>query len=81
MDISSDSALCNQIKDVIEFIRPRFLAHGGDLSFVRFEEGVVYVQLAGACIGCPSSRSSIKNMIEAELRREIPQVERVEAVE
>ena len=54
-----------------------FLENGGDLSFVKFEQGVVYVQFVGACIGYPDSQESVRTMIEAELRRSFPEIEKV----
>ena len=72
--------ICEQIEEVIESIRPGFLVHGGDISFVKYKNGVVYVQLSGSCVGCPSSDDSIRMMVESELRVEVPQVERVESI-
>ena len=56
-------------------------ADGGDLDFVKFEDGIVYVKLLGACIGCSSSDDTITNSVEALLLEEVPGVIGVEVVE
>lgn len=55
------------IKQTIKKLRPYLNADGGDLDFVKFEEGIVYVRLLGACIGCSSSDDTITNSVEALL--------------
>jgi Fe-S cluster biogenesis protein NfuA len=61
-------------------IRPALANDGGDVSFVSFEEGVVYLQLSGACGTCPSSTMTLKMGIEALLKEELPEVTSVEHV-
>ncbi len=53
---------------------------GGDIVFHGFEEGVVYLQLQGACSGCPSSTATLKMGIENLLRHYVPEVQEVQAV-
>ncbi len=55
-------------------------ADGGDIELVDIEDNVVKVRLKGACAGCPFSQITIKNFVEKELKKAIPEVERVEAV-
>ncbi len=69
------------IKQTIKKLRPYLNADGGDLDFVKFEEGIVYVRLLGACIGCSSSDDTITNSVEALLLEEVPGVIGVEVVE
>ena len=70
----------DQVKAVLEKIRPSLQADGGDVELVAIEAGVVKVRLKGACIGCPMSQMTLKNGIEKLLKREIPGVEAVEGV-
>ena len=69
------------IKQTIKKLRPYLNADGGDLDFVKFEDGIVYVRLLGACIGCSSSDDTITNRVEALLLEEVPGVIGVEVVE
>ena len=70
-----------EIKELIEFrVRPAVAQDGGDIVFVEFKEGVVYLELHGACSGCPSSIYTLKNGIENMLKHYIPEVESVEAI-
>ena len=69
------------IKQTNKKLRPYLNADGGDLDFVKFEDGIVYVRLLGACIGCSSSDDTITNSVEALLLEEVPGVIGVEVVE
>jgi Fe-S cluster biogenesis protein NfuA len=70
----------NQIKLVLNRIRPFIQGDGGDVEFVRYEEGIVYVKLLGACVGCASADLTLKEGIEALLLEEVPGVISVEQV-
>ena len=72
--------IVKDIEDVLETLRPRFMSHGGNIKFVRFENGFVFVKLEGACSNCSSACYTIKMLVEAELKKEIPFVKKVEAV-
>jgi Fe-S cluster biogenesis protein NfuA len=69
-----------QVKQVLDKIRPSLQADGGDVELVDIVEGVVKVRLKGACAGCPMSQMTLKNGIEKLLKREIPAVVAVEGV-
>jgi len=70
-----------QIKDLIDTrVRPAVAMDGGDIIFHRFEDGVVYLQMQGACSGCPSSSATLKVGIENMLRHYIPEVTEVRPV-
>jgi len=68
------------VEKVLGKIRPALQADGGDVELVDVEGGVVKVRLTGACGGCPMANVTLKNGIEALLKREIPSVDRVESV-
>jgi NFU1 iron-sulfur cluster scaffold homolog, mitochondrial len=70
-----------EIKDLIDTrIRPAVAQDGGDILFARFEAttGVVYLNMRGACSGCPSSAATLKAGVENLLRHYVPEVTRVE---
>jgi len=70
-----------QIKDLLETrIRPAVANDGGDIIYKGFREGVVYLQMQGACSGCPSSTATLKNGIENLLKYYVPEVTDVRAV-
>lgn len=77
-----ESEIVKEIKELLETrIRPAVAQDGGDIAFVRFEDGIVYVRLHGACAGCPSSTLTLKSGIENMLRHYIPEVEEVRSAE
>jgi Fe-S cluster biogenesis protein NfuA len=68
------------VQMIIDKIRPMLQRDGGDVELVSVEGGVVKVRLQGACKGCPMSQMTLKNGIEAFIKKELPEVDRVEAV-
>ena len=74
-------AIITKITNVINRIRPYLQTDGGDAEFVKFENGVVYVRMLGACIGCGSVDVTIKECIEAILLEEVEGVIGVESIE
>ncbi len=76
-----DSDVIKQIRELIETrVRPAVAQDGGDITFNRFEEGVVYLNLQGSCAGCPSSTATLKSGIENMLKHYIPEVKEVRQV-
>ena len=70
----------NEVRQALDEIRPMLQADGGDVTLVEVtEDGVVRVQLQGACQGCPMSEMTIKNGIERLLVEKVPGVTSVEA--
>jgi Fe-S cluster biogenesis protein NfuA len=53
---------------------------GGDITFDKYEEGVVYLHMQGSCSGCPSSTATLKMGIETRLKEAIPEIVEVVAV-
>lgn len=64
----------DRIKEVIEQLRPNIQMDGGDVEFVRFDDGVVYVRFLGACVGCPASVFTLKGGIEEALKEQLSDV-------
>ena len=69
-----------KIKEVIEKVRPFLQNDGGDIEFVRFENGIVYVKMHGACMDCINLDSTISEGIEMILMDEVSGVIGVEVV-
>jgi len=73
-----DDELTAQIKELLETrVRPMVAMDGGDIVFDRFEDGIVYLEMRGACAGCPSSTMTLKSGIENMLRHYVPEVQEV----
>ena len=66
-----------RIKEEIEKIRPFLMGDGGDVEFVKFEDGIVYIKLTGACANCSMIDYTLKDGIEEILVNEIPEVKSV----
>lgn len=78
---ADDSDVTKQIKDIIETkVRPAVAQDGGDITFKDFKDGVVYLEMHGACSGCPSSTVTLKSGIENMLKHYIPEVISVESI-
>lgn len=70
-----------KIKEVLNKIRPYLNHDGGDVEFVKFENGICYVRLQGACAGCMFADITISNTVEEILVSEVPEVIKVVNVE
>lgn len=82
--LEDDDEIVAMIKELIEDrIRPAVQEDGGDIHYRNFEEdtGLVTVQLAGSCVGCPSSSITLKQGVENMLMHYIPEVTAVVALE
>lgn len=66
--------ISSKINEVIEKIRPFLINDGGDVSFVKFENGIAYVKMLGNCSNCLYSGITIQDTIETILISEIPEV-------
>lgn len=76
-----DDEIVTQIKELLETrVRPAVAQDGGDIVFHDFKEGVVYLEMRGACSGCPSSTATLKVGIENMLKYYVPEVEEVRPV-
>ena len=74
----TDSETVQQIKHLIDTrVRPAVAMDGGDIIFSSYEDGIVTLQMRGACQGCPSSAATLKMGIENMLRHYIPEVKEV----
>jgi Fe-S cluster biogenesis protein NfuA len=77
----ADAETVATIKDLIETrVRPAVAGDGGDITFRGYKEGIVFLDLKGACSGCPSSTATLKHGIQNLLRHFVPDVQEVRAM-
>lgn len=79
-DDPADADIVTQIKELLDTrVRPAVAGDGGDIRYRGFKEGVVFLQMQGACAGCPSSTATLKHGIEGLLKHYVPEVVEVRA--
>ncbi len=67
-----------RIKEILDSeIRPAVAMDGGDITFGKYEDGIVYLHLQGSCASCPSSIATLKMGVESRLKDAIPEVKEV----
>lgn len=77
----ADAETVASIKELLDTrVRPAVAADGGDITFRSYKDGVVFLNMRGACAGCPSSTATLKNGIQNLLRHFLPEVREVRAV-
>lgn len=64
----------SHIKFILDKVRPFLISDGGDVEYVKYENGIVYVKLIGSCANCVYGDSEIKDTVESILTSEIPEV-------
>jgi len=70
-----DAETVEMIKDLLETrVRPAVANDGGDITFRGFKDGIVYLDMKGACSGCPSSTATLRHGIQNLLRHFVPDV-------
>jgi Fe-S cluster biogenesis protein NfuA len=75
----NDIEIVNRIKELMEsYIKPAVAQDGGDIKFRGYKDGIVYVELQGACSGCPSAAITLKQGVENMLNYHIPEVAGIE---
>ncbi|MDH5202747.1 MAG: NifU family protein [Nitrospirota bacterium] len=72
--------LKEKVEEVLSKVRVGLKREGGDIELVEIKDSIVYVRLKGACGTCPMSTITLKNWVEANLKREIPEINAVQAV-
>jgi len=78
---TTNEELVIKVKNIIEQIRPYLQADGGDVEYVNItDDKIVNVRLMGMCGGCPHSQMTLKNGIEAAVKRVLPEIKSVESV-
>ncbi len=73
-------SLKNEVEKALAEIRPFLETDGGDISLISIDENIVKVQLLGACVGCSVNQMTLKNGVEATIKRYAPQIQEVISV-
>lgn len=76
-----DNKITKRVLEEIEKLKPFLQNDGGNIEFVKYENGIVYVKLTGACAGCSLIDVTLKEGIEEILVNEIPEVKQVVKVD
>lgn len=80
--ISNDGDIINQITSLLNArIRPAVKKDGGDIKFISFEDGIVFVEMQGSCKGCPYAMRTLKDGVERILKTYIHQVKEVRNID
>ena len=66
-----------KIIDIINTLRPFLINDGGNIEFIKYENGIVYITMMGACANCLMLDITLKEGIEAAIKEEIPEVKEV----
>ena len=78
---SSVKSVFERVEDALQVIRPYLEADGGDVKLLEIsEEGIVKLELLGACGSCPMSTMTLKAGVEEAIKRTVPEVNGVEAI-
>ncbi len=72
--------LREKVEAILDKVRAGLKSEGGDIELVDVRETVVYVRLKGACGTCPMSTLTMKNWVESNIKKEIPEITSVQAV-
>jgi Fe-S cluster biogenesis protein NfuA len=74
---SASASVEERVNAAIDKVRPGIAMDGGEVWLIKVEDGVAYVQMLGACGGCPASMMTLKGAIEAIVVAEVPEVREV----
>ncbi|MGY5355443.1 NifU family protein [Wenyingzhuangia sp. IMCC45467] len=69
--------LQKNVENALDEIRPFLESDGGNISLISIEEDVVTVKLEGACVGCNVNQMTLKNGVEATIKKHAPQIKEV----
>ena len=74
MENKENTSSIEKIVSVINQLRPYLNSDGGDLEFIKYEEGYVYIKLYGACAACQFKDYTIQDNIFEAIKEEVPEV-------
>lgn len=79
MDRNSNEGtdLAARVNSALDKVRPGIQMDGGEVWLVKVEQGTAFVQMLGACGGCPASNMTLKGAIETIVRAEVPEITQV----
>lgn len=80
-EVSSDEAILGKIRSIFDTeIRPAVALDGGDITVERYDDRVLYLRMKGSCQGCPSASATLRFAVQDRLKRELPDLEAIEAL-
>lgn len=78
---AQEISMLDQVEDALKTIRPYLEADGGDVKVVEIDdENIVHLELLGACGSCPMSAMTLKAGVEEAIKRYVPQIKGIKAV-
>lgn len=77
LELKTNNSVEQQIKDIITELQPFLINDGGNIEFVKYENGTVYIKMLGACADCGMLDLTLKDGIEAAIMSEVPEVSAV----
>lgn len=70
--------MLDKIEQILDqYVRPQLSEHYGNVEVLNFKDGTLEVKLLGQCSNCPSSKYTVENIVEQELKKYVPEVENV----
>lgn len=63
-----------KIKEVINKLKPFLINDGGNIEFLKYEDGIVYIKMLGACANCMMLDFTLKESVEAAIKSEVPSI-------
>lgn len=75
--MTTEETLLTNVEKALDEIRPFLKSDGGDIKLLSIEDNVVKVQLQGACTGCSVNQMTLKNGVEATIKKHAPEIEEV----
>jgi len=78
---TSEKSVLQRVEDALQIIRPYLEADGGDVKLLEInQEGIVKLELLGACGSCPMSTMTLKAGVEEAIKRAVPEIKSVDAI-
>ena len=76
----TNEEIIEQIKELLETrVAPAVASHGGEVNFVEYNNGLLKLQMSGACAGCAGSTATLKYGVENMMKHFVPEIEEIEA--
>ena len=75
--MTTEETLITNVEKALNEIRPFLKSDGGDIKLLSIENNIVKVQLQGACTGCSVNQMTLKNGVEATIKKQAPEIEEV----
>lgn len=70
-----------KINKVLDTLRPYIIDDGGDIEFIKYENGICYLKFLGHCAGCPMKMMTLNSLFKESLINEIPEITEVTLID